>query len=100
MSNQHDRRVRLFRILSFAFCVGSIPVTSLPQTSPLPQKAPRQATPAPARLRQVVNVCTNPSAPNDAGLAQTDPLSFGWSLFLSINCPAQAGPAQPVLWET
>ena len=97
---KRDRRVRLFRILTFALCVVGTAVTSLPQAPPVPKKAPVKAAPIPARMKQVVSVCTNPPAPNDARTAQSDPMSFGWSLFLSINCPAQPGSAQPVLWET
>jgi len=86
--------------LDLARCVGGAAVILLLQTSCAAPKESGTASKAPAQVQQVVDVCSNPTAASNASLAQSDPMSFGWNLFLSINCPAQSGPAQPVLWET
>jgi hypothetical protein len=100
MFKERNRRRSLFPVLSFALCACIAPITSSPQVSVPPQKTPERPSSAAVRVQQVVNACVNPAAPNKAGFAPSDPLMFGWSLFLTINCPAQNGPAQPVVWET
>jgi hypothetical protein len=100
MFKDPNRRRSFFPVLSLALCACSAPSTSSPQVSVSAQKTPERTSSPTSRLQQAVDACSNSSATNDASFAQTDPLMFGWKLFLAINCPAQTGPAQPVQWET
>lgn len=105
MFKKHNRTVSLFPVLSFALSCCSAPAAPSAQISTPAQSGPGRSSSAPAGVKPSINACSNPAPPADASLAQSEPLTFGWNLFLSINCPvqpssAQPSPAQPVLWET
>jgi hypothetical protein len=93
-----ETRAWLLAVLSLAICAcgtGKNP----PQASTAAQTVPGASAPG-ARPQSIADICANPTAATDARSAQSDPLHFGWLLFLAIDCPAQSGAAQPVLWET
>jgi hypothetical protein len=90
----------LLPALSLAMCACGSGGNPSPKPSAAVQTVPDGSSAPGVRLQSLVDICANPAAPADGRSAQSEPLFFGWLLFLDINCPAQPGAAQPVIWET
>ena len=106
------RRLALCSVLICGVCAcggtgsapGSAPRGSASQ-APAPPASPAPSVPTAAQI--VASACASSQGPSggqattsDASFATRDPALFAWLLFLSINCPANPGLSQPVIWET
>src|SRR4051812_43938936 len=99
MFREPKARLALCAVLGAA--VSGCNVTE--SSAPAPQAAVAGSAVAVATStlgQSVTAACTSSSGYRTPDFVQRSPHVAGWLLFLAVNCPAESGQSQPLVWET